>query len=63
MQETLTGKHCKLLKPIRDHDGRSRFNESPIIVREMDNVDRHMYLIKFDDGATTYVYPEEVTIK
>ncbi len=56
----VTGKRCRLLKLIRDHDGRNRFKEQALILREINNLDRRMYLVRFDDGATTYLFPDEV---
>ncbi len=58
----VVGRFCKLQKPVRDHDGRSRFSESPRILREMNNLDRRMYLVQFDDGATTFLFPDEVVV-
>jgi hypothetical protein len=58
---TLTvGTRCKLLRPIRDREGRARFAEQPEIVRELTNLERQMYLVKFSDGNTTFVFPDEV---
>jgi hypothetical protein len=59
----LVGKTCHLRRPIRDRAGRSRFTETPVILREMQNLDRHMYLVKFADGATTFVFPEEIEVQ
>jgi hypothetical protein len=59
----LVGKHCKLQRPVRDHEGRSRFSEQPRILREVNNLDRRMYLVQFDDGATTFLFPDEVVIQ
>ncbi len=56
------GKICHLRKPIRDRAGRNRFTEAPVIVGEMTNLDRHMYLVKFADGATTFVFPDEIEL-
>jgi hypothetical protein len=61
--EELIGKHCKLQKPVRDHEGRSRFSEQPRILRAVNNLDRRMYLVQFDDGATTFLFPDEVVIQ
>jgi hypothetical protein len=38
------------------------FQEMPVIVREIFNFDRHIYLVKFSDGATTFVFPDEVDV-
>lgn len=63
MQEpSITGKHCQLRKPIRDRSGRSRFHEEPVILREINNLDRLMYLVQFNDGATTFVFPDEIVL-
>ncbi len=58
----VVGRFCKLQRPVRDHDGRSRFSERPRILREMNNLDRRMYLVQFDDGATTFLFPDEVVV-
>lgn len=54
-------RRCSLVKPIRDHEGRLRFHENPVIVREVINLGRLMYLVRFDDGATTFAFPDEVS--
>ncbi len=53
-------KRCELALPTRDRSGRVRFRESPEVVREVDNLGRRMLLVRFDDGATTFVFPHEV---
>ncbi len=58
----LYGRQCHLRRPIRDRSGRSRFQEMPVILRELFNLERHMYLVKFSDGATTFVFPDEVDL-
>lgn len=60
--EELVGRYCKLQKPVRDREGRSRFAEQPRILREVNNLDRRMYLVQFDDGATTFLFPDEIII-
>jgi hypothetical protein len=61
--EHLAGRRCRLLKPVRDHEGQSRFNEAPRIVREIENLGRKMYLVQFNDGATTFLFPDEVVLE
>jgi hypothetical protein len=53
-------RRCSLVRPIRDREGRLRFHENPAIVREVVNLGRLMYLVRFDDGATTFVFPDEI---
>lgn len=60
--EELTGRRCQLKRPIRDRQGLTRFNETPVILREVNNLDRRMYLVQFDDGATTFLFPDEVSV-
>lgn len=60
--EMVVGRYCKLLKPVRDKEGRNRFGEQPKIIREVRNLDRRMFLVQFNDGSTTFLFPEEVTL-
>jgi hypothetical protein len=55
-------KYCRLLKPVRDREGRSHFRETPLILQEIWNLDRVMYLVRFDDGSTTLLFPDEIEI-
>jgi len=61
--ESAVGRHCRLLQPVRDHQGLSRFNERPEIIREVNNLGRHMLLVQFDDGSTTFLFPAEVVVE
>jgi hypothetical protein len=53
-------RRCSLVRPIRDHEGRMRFHENPVIVKEVSNLGRLMYLVRFDDGASTFLFPDEI---
>jgi hypothetical protein len=59
----VVGRHCNLLRPVRDQQGRSHFAETPIILRELNNLGRRMLLVQFDDGSTTFLFPDEVDIQ
>jgi hypothetical protein len=61
-KETASGKHCELRWPVRDHKGRIRFHEKPLILSEVHNLGREMFLVRFADGATTFVFPHEIVI-
>jgi hypothetical protein len=61
--ESVVGRQCRLLKPVRDHQGRTRFAEHPRIVRELINLGRRMYLVEFEDRATTFLFPNEIAIE
>jgi hypothetical protein len=55
-------RQCHLRKAIRDTAGRMRFRERPVILREVFNLDRHMYLVKFADGSTAFLFPHEIDV-
>ncbi len=59
----VAGKCCELLRPVRDHEGRTRFHETARILDELDNLGRRMLLVRFEDGATTFLFPHEVVIQ
>jgi hypothetical protein len=61
--EGIIGRHCLLLKPVRDREGQMRFSEKPRIVREVNNLNRRMFLVEFSDGRTTFLFPDEVDIE
>ncbi|HZO81283.1 MAG TPA: hypothetical protein VFB33_06270 [Candidatus Binataceae bacterium] len=61
--DSIVGRRCRLLKPVRDHEGFSRFSERPRILRSVDNLGRRMLLVQFDDGATTFLFPDEVVVE
>jgi hypothetical protein len=63
ISEPVVGRRCRLLKPVRDHEGLSRYSEKPRILRSVDNLGRRMLLVQFDDGATTFLFPDEVVVE
>ena len=62
-ENEVSGRHCHLLKPVRDQQGRMRFTEKPKIVREVNNLNRRMFLVRFADGSTTFLFPDEINIE
>ena len=61
--EVVVGRLCSLKRPVRDRDGVSRFKDKPIVLREVINLDRRMFLVQFSDGSTTFLFPDEITIE
>ena len=61
--DPVAGRYCMLKRPVRDRDGISHFKERPKVIREVINLDRRMFLVEFDDGSTTFLFPDEVTIE
>jgi hypothetical protein len=55
-------RQCRLRRPVRDREGRSRFGETALIIQELRNLERLMYLVRFEDGSTTFLFPEEIEI-
>ena len=62
-REEIIGRQCLLLKPVRDREGHMRFNEKPKILREVNNLNRRMFLVQFEDGSTTFLFPDEINIE
>ena len=58
--DAVVGRYCLLKRPVRDRDGVNHFNEKPKVVRELINLDRRMFLVQFSDGATTFLFPDEI---
>jgi hypothetical protein len=61
--DTVVGRYCLLKRPVRDREGVNHFNEKPKVLREVVNLDRRMLLVEFDDGSTTFLFPDEVTLE
>jgi hypothetical protein len=61
--ETMVGRHCQLLKPVRDRQGLTRFAEQPVVLSEVTNLGRRMFLVQFADGSTTFLFPDEIIIE
>jgi hypothetical protein len=57
------GHHCRLLRPVRDRQGQTRFSEQPLVLREVKNLGRRMFLVQFEDGSTTFLFPDEISIE
>ncbi len=57
------GCRCRLLVPVRDHHGHVRFDERPILLNEVFNLGRHMYLVEFGDGTTMYLFEHEISLE
>ena len=55
-------KRCQLIGSIRDHAGCLRFHEEAQVLREVVNLDRRLFLVRFADGATTFLFPHEFVL-
>jgi len=57
---SISGRTCRLLAPVRDREGGTRFSERPTVLCEIFNLGRRMYLARFEDGTTMYLFEHEV---
>jgi hypothetical protein len=62
-ESSVVGRHCLLKRPVRDHEGVNHFREKPLVLREVINLDRRMFLVEFRDGSTTFLFPDEVSLE
>jgi hypothetical protein len=53
-------KRRQLEKPIRDPNGGLQFHETSESQRKVNNLGRRTLPVRFDDGATTFLFPHEV---
>lgn len=60
--DEIVGKKVKLKIPVRAGNGKQYFKELATVSRVCFNLDRKMYLVSFDDGATTFLFPDEVEL-
>jgi hypothetical protein len=56
----VSGRTCHLRVPVRDREGGIRFRERPTVLCEIFNLGRRMYLARFADGITMYLFAHEV---
>ncbi len=54
-------RRCRLLVPVRDRLGRTHYDERPMVLHEIFNLGRHMYLVRFEDGTTIYLFENEIS--
>lgn len=59
----IVGKACTLIHPIRTHEGIIKSKDhTATIIRAVENLGRLMYLVKFEDKSTTFLFPDEIEI-
>ena len=60
----LVGKKCRLVHPIRDPEGKSRYREEsdPIIIRVGNNLDRLMLYVQLNDKTIMVLFPKDIEI-
>ena len=59
---TSTRMRCRATREIRTSQGLIRCSTVGVIQCEMDNLGRHLILVRWDSGVTDYAYPSEIEI-
>lgn len=57
-----TGMCCHAKKMVRGHGATIEPDNQGTIVYELENLGRRLVLVKWDDGSSLYVFPEEIEI-
>jgi hypothetical protein len=62
IQQKLAGKRCRALQPISMHQGRLQRDTHGTIRHELDNLDRHLIFVNWDNGIDGFVFPREIEL-
>ena len=58
----LAGARCRTVQHITTHEGLLRRNTYGTVCYEVDNLDRWLVLVEWDNGMNIPVFPEEIEI-
>jgi len=53
---------CQAKRTIRGHQGLVSPDDRGTIEGEIDNLGRHMIAVRWDNGLSMYVFPDEITL-
>lgn len=59
----LKGKRCRAERAIIGHQGIVKANTEGTIQHVIDNLDRHLINVEWDNGVTMYAFPDAVAIQ
>jgi len=59
----LKGKRCRAERAIIGHQGIVKANTEGTIQHVIDNLDRQLINVEWDNGVTMYAFPDEVAIQ
>ena len=62
IDQSQIGVRCQTVRPVRTMKGNLPKNSQGVIQYEMDNLDRHLILVHWDQGFTVPVFPDEIEI-
>ncbi len=60
MDQTRTGRRCRTIRFVRTVAGDLRRDSLGTIRHEVDNLDRHLVFVEWDQGFTVPVFPNEI---
>jgi hypothetical protein len=59
---THVGARCRTVQHINTHEGALRRDTYGTIRYEVDNLDRHLVFVDWDNGISVAVFPQEIEI-
>jgi hypothetical protein len=59
----MNGKRCRAEKTITGHQGIVKVNTEGTIQHVIDNLDRQLINVEWDNGVTMYAFPDELEIQ
>ena len=62
MDHTRAGMRCRIVRFVRTVEGGIRRDAQGTIRYEMDNLDRRLVLVEWDQGFTVPVFPHEIEL-
>jgi len=54
---------CQAKRTIRGHQGLVSADDRGTIEGEIDNLGRHMFAVRWDNGLSMYVFPDEIMVE
>jgi hypothetical protein len=62
MTQQCTRSRCQAKRSIRGHQGLISAQTRGTIEAEINNLDRHLIAVRWDNGMQMYVFPDEIEI-
>ena len=63
IDRTHSGSRCSVIHPLRTVQGDLPRGSHGTVVYEMDNLDRHLIVVNWDNGIVVPVFPGEITFE
>jgi len=62
MDHTHTGARCRTVRHVNTHEGALRCDTYGTIRYEVDNLDRHLVFVDWDNEISVVVFPQEIEL-